>query len=183
MKHDLRKLARFAAPTTLLAAGYRGWRVWLGPGLEVHQRSGLTEYGSALGSLNLLLLAALYGRTLLRLTLEREGLRARFPAAGRLFASLERIRDLLSRYHVQTGGAAILSIFTHAWLMTFYRTNLLLYGVLALLLWQGGFGSFLKLRFTPASLKRQVYLAHAQLYTGVAILIFAAFGHLLYADS
>jgi hypothetical protein len=64
--------------------------------------------------------------------------------------------------------------------MTRQQTNPLLYTVLALLAWQGLFGAFLKLRRTPTALKRKSYPAHAQLYTGMTILIFAVFGHLLY---
>ena len=59
------------------------------------------------------------------------------------------------------------------------RWNYFLEMVLFLLLWQGTFGLFLVARFPTASLKHYGYLVHAQLFSGVMMGIFAAFGHLL----
>jgi hypothetical protein len=51
--------------------------------------------------------------------------------------------------------------------------------LLALIIWQGLFGLFLVIRFPAPALKRYGYVVHAQLFSGVMIAIFAAFGHLL----
>lgn len=51
--------------------------------------------------------------------------------------------------------------------------------VLVLVLWQMSFGLILSWRGTPQDLKRWSYMVHAQLITGVAIGVFAFFGHLL----
>lgn len=51
--------------------------------------------------------------------------------------------------------------------------------LLGLVIWQGVFGLFLTLRYSLAELKKFSYLVHAQFVTGIAIGIFAWFGHML----
>ncbi|SFN11735.1 hypothetical protein [Nitrosomonas communis] len=51
--------------------------------------------------------------------------------------------------------------------------------LLALVIWQGIFGLFLTLHYTPTELRKFSYLVHAKFITGIAIGIFAIFGHIL----
>lgn len=183
MPPELKKLIRVGGALVLVAAGYYAYMVLLGPGVANHPPGHTpAEIGEVFGLLNLLLFASLYGRAGVRLWLKNTGTQPIPGFAGLdLRLLLERLRAVLERYHAVAGLLVMASILVHAWLMTGYQTNLLLYAVLALAAWQGGSGPFLRLRHTPATLKRQLYLVHAQLYSGLAILIFAFFGHLLHA--
>jgi hypothetical protein len=63
-----------------------------------------------------------------------------------------------------------------------YRHILFFPALLGLVVWQGVFGMFLTLRYSPVELKKFSYLVHAQFVTGIAIGVFALFGHVLIDD-
>jgi len=73
---------------------------------------------------------------------------------------------------------------THISMMGFPRHNHILFfpALLALVIWQGLFGLFLTWRYSPNELKKFSHVVHAQFITGIAIGVFAFFGHLLIDD-
>ena len=79
-------------------------------------------------------------------------------------------------------GAVVALVLLHIGLMGLHAHIWLFPIVLALVLWQAGFGLFLNLKQAPRDLKRLSFQVHAQLITGIAIGIFAHFGHLLIGD-
>jgi hypothetical protein len=141
----------------------------------------LKELGEGLGSLGLYALAIIYGRSLLKLILNEGTLLQRFiPVYQDLSISMsKRLLTLLNRYHKHVGAAAVGLLLGHALLMGTAKLNPFLILLLVLIVWQGLFGLFLVIRFPAVSLKRYGYVVHAQLFSGVMIGIFAAFGHLL----
>jgi len=97
---------------------------------------------------------------------------------------LNRLLTWMNRTHIYIGIATIAIILLHITMMGFSRYSHILFfpALLALIIWQGIFGLFLTLRYTPAELKKFSYLVHAQFVTGVAIGVFAFFGHVLIDD-
>jgi len=141
-----------------------------------------TELGEGLGSVGLYALAIIYGRSLLKIALNEGTLLQRFipDYVYDLSVSTSRkVLNILNRTHKYVGAIAVALLSGHALLMETARWNVFLVMVLILLAWQGTFGLILVARFPPASLKQYGYLVHAQLFSGVMIGIFAAFGHLL----
>lgn len=141
-----------------------------------------TELGEGLGSMGIYALATIYGRSILKMALNEGTLLQRFIPDYFLDLSIstsQKALNILNRTHKYVGAFAIALLSGHAILMGTSRWNFFLEMVLTLLVWQGIFGLFLVARFPPASLKQYGYLVHAQLFSGVMIGIFAAFGHLL----
>ena len=141
----------------------------------------LTELGEGLGSLGLYALACIYGRSVLKMLLNEGTLLQRFiPVYHDLSISLSRrLLTILNRYHKHVGAVAVGLLLGHALLVSTAKWNPFLILLLVLVSWQGLFGLFLVIRFPAASLKRYGYVVHAQLFSGVMIGVFAAFGHLL----
>lgn len=147
----------------------------------------LTELGEGFGKTGLVLLAFIYFRTLLKLALGQGKLAQRLlpDYAPPINSShLNRLLIWMNRTHIYIGVAAIAIILLHITMMGFSRYSHILFfpALLALIIWQGIFGLFLTLRYTPAELKKFSYLVHAQFVTGVAIGVFALFGHVLIDD-
>ena len=140
------------------------------------------EAGDFFGSAGVYALAALYGRTLLKLTLSPQnspGLLKPLVDIAIIKEYSKKLVQFLNRTHYHLGIAAIAILILHAVLEGVSRFNPFLVMVLILLAWQGIFGMLILAKFLPPSIKRPSYPAHAQLFSGIMILIFAAFGHLL----
>ena len=140
------------------------------------------EIAESFGIAGLCTLALIYGRSVLKIALNEGSLLQRFIPEEYYAPSLSAARKVLSflnRTHKYVGAAAVAIFPVHALLMGPAHWNLFLKMVLGLLAWQGIFGLFLVVRFPTGTLKRYSYLVHAQLFSGVMIGVFAAFGHLL----
>jgi len=144
--------------------------------------------GELLGSAALWLFAIIYGRTALKLGLRQGPLLDRLLPEGIWNGALPWAKVLLSwlnRSHPYVGVATVLLVIGHTLVEGVHQVNPLMAVVLALALWQFGFGLFLLLRYQAVfvkHIKRYSYLAHSQLYSGVALGVCAAFGHLLIGD-
>jgi len=144
------------------------------------------EFGGALGSGVLWLFAFIYGRTLLKLLLRQGPVMERLlPEGTWKDAALPWARKalrFLNQTHPFLGAAVVILIMGHAWLEGPNQVNLLMKVIIILALWQFAFGLFLLNRYQVIfvkKMKKYGYMAHSQLYTGVAIGICAIFGHLL----
>lgn len=147
----------------------------------------LTEIGEGFGKAGLALLAFIYFRTFLKLLLGQGKLARRLlpDYTSPLDSShLNRLLTWMNRTHIYFGIAAVAIILLHISMMGFSRHSHILFfpALLGLVVWQGLFGLFLTWRYTPAELKQFSYGVHAQFVTGIAIGIFAFFGHLLIDD-
>ncbi|WP_320044591.1 hypothetical protein [uncultured Desulfobacter sp.] len=147
---------------------------------EVH--NSLKDVAEFFGGTGFYVLIVIYLRSLLKIVLGKGSLLHRFIPDDNYDHSVsiaKKVLGFLNRTHRYVGAASIIIIATHALMMGIRMWNPFLIMVLILLAWQGLFGFFLILKFTPARLKRYGYLVHAQLFSGVMIAIFAGFGHLL----
>lgn len=140
------------------------------------------EAGEFFGSVGAYALVGLYGRSLLKILLSPQNsprwCQPLFAAEG-IKKYGQRVVQFLNRTHYHLGIASIAILLLHAVMEGVGRFNPFLIMVLILLAWQGIFGMLILTKFLPPSLKRPAYPAHAQLFSGIMILIFAAFGHLL----
>jgi len=147
----------------------------------------LTEIGEFFGKVGLGLLSFIYFRTLLKLVLGQGKLAQRLlpdyvsPVNSSV---LNKLLTWMNRTHIYFGIAAVAVILLHISLMGFSRYSHILFfpALLGLVIWQGLFGLFLTWRFSPAELKQFSRVVHAQFITGIAIGIFAFFGHMLIDD-
>lgn len=147
----------------------------------------LTEMGEGFGKIGLAMLAFIYFRTLLKLLVGQGKLAQRLlPDYTSPIDSphLNRLLTWMNRTHIYFGIAAIAVILLHISLMGFSRYSHILFfpALLALVIWQGLFGLFLTWRYTPDEMKKFSHLVHAQFVTGIAIGVFAIFGHTLIDD-
>ncbi|GJL74191.1 MAG TPA: hypothetical protein PKM20_06365 [Nitrosomonas sp.] len=147
----------------------------------------LSEIGEGFGKAGLGLLAFIYFRTFMKLVLGQGKLAQRLlpdyvPPVNS--SVLNRLLVWMNRTHVYFGIAAIALILLHISLMGFSRYSHILFfpALLTLVIWQGLFGLFLTWRYSPAELKKFSHVVHAQFVTGIAIGIFAFFGHILIDD-
>lgn len=147
----------------------------------------LSEIGEGFGNIGLAALAFIYFRTFLKLVLGKGKLAQRLlpdytlPLDSPL---LNQLLGFLNRTHVYVGIATVAIILLHIAMMGFseYMHILFFPAVMTLVMWQGIFGLFLTWRYSSAELKKFSYLVHAQFVTGIAIGIFAFFGHILIDD-
>jgi|GEM_PF-2948204 len=150
------------------------------PGPEIH---GLRkEIAESLGTAGVWALAIIYGRSLLKLIHNEGTLMQRIiPDEHYEFsqATSRKLLTFLNKTHKHVGATTVVLIFSHALLNGTIRWNPFLTAILCLVAWQGIFGLFLVVRFPVKTLKHYGRLVHAQLFTGVMIGVFAAFGHLL----
>ena len=140
------------------------------------------EVAEIFGTGGLWTLAIIYGRSILKILLNKGELLQRLIPEEHYNKSRSlsfQILAFLNRTHKYAGAFALVFLSTHSLLMGLNHWNLFLMLVLVILAWQGLFGIFLVVKFALSSLKRYGYLVHAQLFTGVMIAVFAAFGHLL----
>lgn len=184
MSPALRKFVLYSGAIIVIAVGYYLYVVSVHPP-SPQRETFLSEIGQAIGEIALWAFVAIYFRTLVKITLGKGALSRRLlpdysaPNTGSIG---QRALAFLDRTHVYLGIAAIALTLLHIGLMGLHSEIWFFPAVLALVLWQAGFGFFLSWRRTPQDLKRWSYFVHAQLITGVAIGIFAYFGHLLLDD-
>lgn len=144
----------------------------------------LAEIGEDFGEVGMGLLIFIYSRTLLKLTLGQGKLAQRLlpdyvsPIGSSV---LNQLLAWLNRTHIYFGIAAVAVILLHIVMVGYSHYSHILFfpALLGLVIWQGVFGLFLTLRYSPTELKKFSYLVHAQFVTGIAIGIFAWFGHML----
>lgn len=140
------------------------------------------EVAEGFGVAGLWALIVIYGRSGLKLLLNEGTLLQRFIPDDHYDRSLSASRKVLAflnRTHKYVGATVLVLFAGHMLIMGLLRWNIFLQMVAILLAWQGMFGLFLVVRFPVRSLKKYSHLVHAQLFTGVMIAVFAAFGHLL----
>lgn len=146
------------------------------------------ELGEAAGGALSWLLVIIYGRTLLKLLIKNGTLMERLlpdPPLSQTTSGLKKIISFLNSSHPFVGAATVVMVFVHALLEGLNHANLLMVAIFILAVWQFGFGVFLLSRYQAVfvkKMKRYGYLAHSQLYTGIALGVFALFGHLLAGD-
>lgn len=147
----------------------------------------LSEMGESFGKIGLGLLIFIYLRTVLKLFLgEGSFLQRLLPALPEYVATvsstkLHRVLAWMNKTHIYFGIAAIAILLLHISMMGLTRySNIWFFpALLFLIVWQGTFGLFLTWRYSPSELRKLSYFVHAQFFTGIAIGIFAFFGHLL----
>ncbi len=171
----------YAAAILFISVAYYIYALTVYPPIE-ESETFLSEVGEGFGEIGLWLLLFIYARTVLKLFMGKGRLAKRLlpdyspPAAASL---LERLLCFLNRTHVHVAIATVAVILLHILMMGVPLENLFFQAVIALVVWQALFGLFLTWRFTPAELKKFSYLVHAQFVTGIALGMFAYFGHLL----
>ena len=184
MSTHLKRLLIYTAIITLIATGYAGYML-LTHNMTPEQETRLSEIGEIIGETALWLFVFIYLRTVLKLIMGKG------PIARRLLPQytppaqaghLQHLLVYLDRSHTYVGIAAVALVLLHIGLMGLHAHIWLFPIVLALVLWQAGFGLFLNWKQAPRDLKRLSFQVHAQLITGIAIGIFAYFGHLLIGD-
>jgi hypothetical protein len=184
MSKGLKTFLAYSAAVLLLSVAYYGYVLSSHPP-SPERETFLTEAGEGVGEVALWVFVFIYVRTAIKLIMGKGPLARRLLPDYSAPASASYLGYLvvyLDRTHIYFGAAAVALVLVHAAFMGL-RTDILFFPiVLALVLWQGLFGMFLSWRRTPRDLRRWSYFVHAQLVTGVAIGVFAYFGHLLIDD-
>lgn len=183
---NIRNILIYAFVIALLSLAYFIYAYSVHP-IPEERETFLTGIGESFGKAGLALLAFIYFRTLLKLLLGQGSLAQRLlpdyvsPVNSSI---LNRLLTWMNRTHIYSGIAAIAIILLHMAMMGFSRYSHILFfpALLALVVWQGLFGLFLTWRYTPSEFKKFSHLVHAQFVTGIAIGVFAFFGHLLIDD-
>lgn len=183
---NIRNILIYALFISLISLAYFIYAYSVHP-IPEERETFLTGMGEGFGKIGLALLAFIYFRTLLKLLLGQGKLAQRLlpdytsPIDSTLF---NRLLTWLNRTHIYFGIAAVAVILLHISMMGFSRYSHILFfpALLALVVWQGIFGLFLTLRYSPVELKKFSHLVHAQFVTGIAIGVFAFFGHILIDD-
>lgn len=181
MSPALKKLVIYSSIVLTLSVVYYVYAITkLAPSPE--QETFLSELGEGIGEIAMWVFVFIYCRTLLKLTLGKGPIARRLlpnykaPKAG---SYVQKIVVSLDRSHVYFGIAALALALIHIALMGLHVEIIFFPLVLALVMWQGLFGMFISWRGAPRDIKKWSYAVHAQLFTGVAIGVFAFFGHTL----
>lgn len=182
---NIKKIIIYTVILTIISGAY----VIMAPvHTAVPLKSWRADVGEATGSGLLWLLVIIYGRTLLKLLVNNGSLMERLlpePAVNDTKSMLKKFIRFLNKTHPYVGVTTVVLVFGHTFLEGVGRANLLMDAILVLALWQFAFGAFLLTRYQLVfvkKMKRYSYMAHSQLYTGVAFGVFALFGHLLVGD-
>ena len=180
----LKRPTLYTIATVVVSVLYFGY-VSVSSPPTVERETFLSEIGEGIGEIAMWVFVFIYFRTVLKLIMGRG------PISRRLLPEykappqtnmLKKIVVYLDRTHVHVGIAAVALAALHISLMGEPFSNLFFIAVILLILWQTGFGFFLRWRNAPVSMKRYSYSVHAQLATGVMIGVFAWFGHMLVGD-
>lgn len=176
---SLRSVLIYTATVFALSLAYFGYLHFTHP--PSPEREGLmAEIGEVFGEFALWTLGIIYLRTALKLSVGRGSAAVRLLPDDFADAPARLARPLLAflnRTHVY-----VAVILLHVGLMGLPMEILFFPAVLALVVWQAVFGLFMRWRYTPRELKKFSYMVHAQFATGIAIGVFAYFGHLLVED-
>jgi hypothetical protein len=183
---NIRNILIYTAIVTMISLIYFIYAYAVHP-IPAERETVLTETGEFFGKIGLGLLLFIYFRTFLKLVLGQGKLAQRLlpdyvsPVSS---SALNNLLAWLNRTHIYFGIAAVAVILLHISMMGFSRYSHILFFpiLLGLVIWQGLFGLFLTWRYSPAELKKFSHGVHAQFITGIAIGIFAFFGHLLIDD-
>ena len=183
---NIRNILIYALVISLVSLAYFIYAYSVYP-IPEERETFLTEIGEGFGKAGFALLAFIYFRTLLKLLLGQGKLAQRLlpDYTSPIDSShLNRLLTWMNRSHIYFGIAAIAVILLHISLMGFSRYSHILFfpALLVLIIWQGLFGLFLTWRYTPGEMKKFSHLVHAQFVTGIAIGVFAIFGHILIDD-
>lgn len=181
MSRELKKILAFTAAISLLSLGYYIFLAFSYPPVPENE-TWLSELGEGIGEIGLWLLLFIYGRTAVKLALGKGALAKRIlpEYSAPIDAGLSRrLIRFLDRTHIYFGIAAVAVICLHIALMGIPMHILFFPAVLFLVVWQGAFGLFISWRYTPGEMRKFSYLVHAQLFTGIAMGIFAFLGHAL----
>jgi hypothetical protein len=142
-----------------------------------------SDIGDALGITGLTAIILVYSRSLLKLLIQKGTFSKRLEPLEQKGTNVEtfmkKILRVLNVLHPYFGAIAVVAIFLHCYFTSSFADNWLLLGALFVLAWNGLFGLFLKLKYTPSFLRKHSYLVHAQLFTGILILILAGLGHII----
>lgn len=183
---NIRTILIYAVTVMLISLFYFIYANTVHP-IPEERETALTEMGEFFGKVGLGLLSFIYFRTFLKLVLGQGKLAQRLlpdyaPPVNS--STLNNLLAWLNRTHVYFGIVAVAVILLHISMMGFSRYSHILFfpALLGLVVWQGLFGLFLAWRYSPAELKKFSHVVHAQFITGIAIGIFAFFGHLLIDD-
>jgi hypothetical protein len=181
MSKSLKRFLAYSASMLVLSVAYSGY-VLLSHPPSSERETLLTEVGEGVGELALWVFVFIYVRTAIKLVMGKGPLARRLLpnySAPASTSYLDHFVAYLDRSHIYVGVAAVILVLIHIAFMGLRADVLFFPIVLALVLWQGLFGMFLSWRRTPRDLRKLSYFVHAQLVTGVAIGIFAYFGHLV----
>ena len=182
---QIKRLLIFTAIMTVFCGGYVLFAPWQRP---LPDHTWRHEGGELLGSTVVWLFVVLYGRTTLKILLRQGPMLDRLLPEGiwnNALPGLKGVLPFLNKTHAYVGAAAVLLVFGHALIEGLQQANLLMQIVLALVVWQFGFGMFLLSRYQVVfvqKMKRYSYMAHSQLYTGIALGVCVLFGHVLFTD-
>ena len=181
MSKGLKTFLIYSCAVLVLSVSYYAYLASSYPA-SAERETFLSEVGEGVGEFAMWIFVFIYVRTALKLVMGKGPLARRLLPNYTAPESTNVFRHLLvylDRSHVYFGVAALALVLIHITLMGLHAEILFFPVVLALVLWQGLFGFFLSWRSTPRDLKKWSYFVHAQLVTGVAIGVFAYFGHLL----
>ncbi len=175
------QLIAYTLGITTLSVVYFAYAWFSAPPLQ-ERETFLSEVGEGLGNIAMWAILFIYARTLLKLIVGKGKLSERLipEYAHQTTVSLWRqALRYLNKTHVHVGIATTAVVLLHIAFSGGMLSNLFFIAVLALILWQGVFGMFLRWKYSPVELKRFSYLVHAQFFTGITMGIFAWFGHML----
>ncbi len=183
---NIRSIIIYTAVISFVSLVYFIYAYSVYPAVE-ERETFLSEIGEGFGEIGLALIAFIYFRTFLKLILGKGKLAQRLlpdytsPINS---SALNRLLTWMNRTHIYVGIAAVAIILLHIAMMGFSKYSHILFfpALLALVVWQGLFGLFLTWRYTPDELKKFSRVVHAQFVTGIAIGVFAFFGHILIDD-
>lgn len=182
-KTQIWRIVLYTLFVTLISLGYFIYAYFVHP-IPDERETFMSEIGEGFGKLGLALLIFIYLRTVLKLVLGEGSFAQRLlPDYDAVIQStfMRQLLAWMNKTHIYFGIGAIAIILLHIAMMGFSRYSDIWFfpALLFLVIWQGFFGLFLTWRYSPAELKRLSYLVHAQFFTGIAIGIFAFFGHIL----
>jgi hypothetical protein len=149
---------------------------------EVEGKWDLFGLGDGLGLISVILMLFIYFRSVFKIIVNTGGIWSRLgPVISEETTRpiMKKILGILNRVHPYAGVLAIVVVYLHCAFISDFMKNILLWALLALLLWQGVFGFFLTFKYTPMSLKKKSFLLHAQIVSGFLILILAGLGHFI----
>lgn len=171
----------------LLASGiYTIYLMMKGGQTYVENETALGEAGAALGPVIIAIMVFIYLRSVLKLIVMEgaiwERLSPVYQDISEMRTVLKKLLFYLNKAHPVAGALAIAAVFFHCYFTSNFMKNLLLWALLGLMVWQGVFGMFLSLKFTPLALKKKSYLVHAQVLTGLIIIVLTGLGHIFLED-
>jgi len=184
MSSALRKLIGFSCAIFVVAVGYYLYVLNVHPPSPIRETF-LSEIGEGIGEIALWAFVAIYVRTLVKIAFGKGPFTRRLLpnySAPTASSFIQHTILFLDKTHIFLGIAAIVVTLLHIALMGLHPEIWFFPAVLVLVVWQASFGFFISWKKAPKDLKRWSYYVHAQLVTGVAIGIFAYFGHLLLDD-